>query len=561
MKRALLALVFSLWSQLAVAGVACTLPFNLQNGTTADATQVMANYNALVTCLTNAAAAGANTDITALLGLTTPIAPSAGGSPIFGGTTSTGSANAQAVATTSPTGFSLTQNYIVAFIAGFTNTGPLTLEVNSQTVASTTVPVCSSGTCPPPFYVQSPSGPIPMVGGEVRVGQLILAQWDGTYFEMISNGPQFGGYGPQTVIASATTTTIGNIGSHNVGISGTTTITSFGALGSTTFPIYRVVFQGAMVITYNNTSCSTTGGCISTPTNANITTVAGDAAEVVYLGNGSGGGGNWAVAKYFPASGASLVNSSALPGALGLLIKNDSSTPSAVMDVTASYAVMLNPTGNVPTIAAAVSVTPNITASGANGLDTGSVASSTWYNVYLISTGSTVAGLYSLSATAPTMPSGYSYFVRVGAVRTDSSSNLLRTRQLGSHAVYVPTPTTNTTILPSMNATTSSGAYTAIAVGNFVPPTATQIKLSVGMNANNSANNSGVVAPNPNYPLSGSGPAAGSICGFAFTSGTTGDIFPYQTCEFTLESTNIYFAGNTNILIADYGWTDAVNAN
>ena len=41
------------------AGVSCTLPFVLTNGTIADATQVMANYNALVTCLGSAAAAGA----------------------------------------------------------------------------------------------------------------------------------------------------------------------------------------------------------------------------------------------------------------------------------------------------------------------------------------------------------------------------------------------------------------------------------------------------------------------------------------------------------------------
>lgn len=48
------------------AGVPCTLPFNLQNNTVADATQVMANYNAIVTCLGSAAAAGVNSDITNL---------------------------------------------------------------------------------------------------------------------------------------------------------------------------------------------------------------------------------------------------------------------------------------------------------------------------------------------------------------------------------------------------------------------------------------------------------------------------------------------------------------
>ena len=57
MKRLLVGLLFSLWVTCAAANVPCSLPFNLLNGTTADATQVMANYNALVTCLGNAAIA------------------------------------------------------------------------------------------------------------------------------------------------------------------------------------------------------------------------------------------------------------------------------------------------------------------------------------------------------------------------------------------------------------------------------------------------------------------------------------------------------------------------
>mgnify|MGYP001599386539 FL=1 len=61
-------------------GLVVTLPFTLTNGTTADASQVMANYNALVTAFTLAAEAGVNSSITALTGLTTPIPPASGGS-------------------------------------------------------------------------------------------------------------------------------------------------------------------------------------------------------------------------------------------------------------------------------------------------------------------------------------------------------------------------------------------------------------------------------------------------------------------------------------------------
>lgn len=57
-----------------------TLPVILQNGTVADADQVMADFNAIVAAVnTNAAHNGANSDITSLTGLTTPLPISEGG--------------------------------------------------------------------------------------------------------------------------------------------------------------------------------------------------------------------------------------------------------------------------------------------------------------------------------------------------------------------------------------------------------------------------------------------------------------------------------------------------
>jgi len=83
MKKLLLGLLFSLWSGIAAAGVSCSLPFLLQNGTVADANQAMANYNALVSCLAAAAQAGVNSDITSLQGLTVPVPVGAGGTGAY----------------------------------------------------------------------------------------------------------------------------------------------------------------------------------------------------------------------------------------------------------------------------------------------------------------------------------------------------------------------------------------------------------------------------------------------------------------------------------------------
>lgn len=56
------------------------LPFNLQNGTTADATQVMADFNEILNDVNaNGAHNGANSDITSLTGLSTPLSVAQGG--------------------------------------------------------------------------------------------------------------------------------------------------------------------------------------------------------------------------------------------------------------------------------------------------------------------------------------------------------------------------------------------------------------------------------------------------------------------------------------------------
>lgn len=64
-----------------------------------------------------------------------------------------------------------------------------------------------------------------------------------------------------------------------------------------------------------------------------------------------------------------------------------------------------------------VNITMTITAppTGAGGIDTGGFAGSTAYYLWLIDNGTTTALMASLSATAPTMPGGYTYKQLVGA--------------------------------------------------------------------------------------------------------------------------------------------------
>jgi hypothetical protein len=83
-----------------------------------------------------------------------------------------------------------------------------------------------------------------------------------------------------------------------------------------------------------------------------------------------------------------------------------------------------------------VAVSLDISAAGAGGLDTGTVAASTIYFKWLIydPSTSTVAGLYSLSSTTPTMPTGYTCKALVGMDITDGTANkyLLNSVQYGN---------------------------------------------------------------------------------------------------------------------------------
>lgn len=85
-------------------------------------------------------------------------------------------------------------------------------------------------------------------------------------------------------------------------------------------------------------------------------------------------------------------------------------------------------------LAASISKTTGGFAAGTgNGsLDTGSIAASTWYHVWLISTaGGTVDVLTSLSASAPTMPGSYTLKRRIGSMKTNGSSQWTKFIQNG----------------------------------------------------------------------------------------------------------------------------------
>jgi len=110
------------------------------------------------------------------------------------------------------------------------------------------------------------------------------------------------------------------------------------------------------------------------------------------------------------------------------------------------------------------------------GLDTGTVANTTWYYLFAIydPTTKTVDALFSASPTAPTMPSGYTKKKLVGIVRTDGSANILSFTQLNNlfnftnpYAIFdggvSAGVTTVTSILPVLLVEANVGVYLEVA--------------------------------------------------------------------------------------------------
>ncbi|HEX8838202.1 MAG TPA: hypothetical protein VF748_14770 [Candidatus Acidoferrum sp.] len=264
------------------AGVLCSLPFTLTNGTTADATQVMANYNAIIACLANAAAAGANSDITSLNALTTPLIASAGGSQTYSAlANSTGSANAQIVATTTPSNFTLSLNKKVRFVAGFTNSGATTLAVDGLTATN--------------IFKPSPLGPVALVGGEIAAGQLIEVVFDGTEFQLTNPDANLLFNGPLTSVSTNQTPAAANYLTQYVVTGATGAITFTLPRANTTFAGYQITIY--LTGTPNNlTVTPNAADTIETTSGAGVSMQLNGPGWVTLVADGNASG-NWFIQR------------------------------------------------------------------------------------------------------------------------------------------------------------------------------------------------------------------------------------------------------------------------
>jgi len=173
-----------------------------------------------------------------------------------------------------------------------------------------------------------------------------------------------------------------------------------------------------------------------------------------------------------------------LPGVKGQRIQ---AAKSGSISITFDQALLTNTVGNALFFRNG-SLTANLLSSGAGGLDTGTSTSGTFYSLWLISNGTLLSALLSLSANSPTLPTGYTYAVRIGWVCTNLSTSpiqLLSTIQQGSVCTFIG----DATDPEWLNSATSEGMTSITAALSQhslkIPSTAKSVNLQV--NATTSA--------------------------------------------------------------------------
>lgn len=268
--------------------------------------------------------------------------------------------------------------------------------------------------------------------------------------------------------------------------------------------------------------------------------------EIIYLSALNSGNGGFQVLSNVPSS---AVIPTAIGCARGLLMTNNTSTPSTKIDITAGQTVMVT-TGGAPKFVAAVSVTIDLTTTGANGMDTGARPTSGYVYCYIISNGTVTAGLATAtapSAGGPTLPGGYTYQNYVGAMFCDGSQNLFRSRQQRDTVHYVVTPATNTAAFLGLGFTAGT-TLNPFTLGSLAP---TLVASELGVMGGSSSNGLAVISANNNTSAT-SFVANPSPLGTGAPAGATG-----LSGWLGLETTTIYAAiqsGSLGVFIT--GWRD-----
>jgi len=192
----------------------------------------------------------------------------------------------------------------------------------------------------------------------------------------------------------------------------------------------------------------------------------------------------------------------------------------------------------------------------AGSLDTGAIANSTWYHVWLIQRPDTgvVDVLISTSATSPTLPTNYTLKRRIGSMKTNGSAQWVGFTQIGD--LFTWSSYVNATLDINNVITGTQGGY-AVNV-----PTGVKVTARIfgwGQNSNStsttytisSQENSSLTTTNGSYPCTVN---IISGVGVANAAGFTLDILTNTTAQINIVGSGV--DGSSLVRASAYAWYD-----
>jgi hypothetical protein len=219
-------------------------------------------------------------------------------------------------------------------------------------------------------------------------------------------------------------------------------------------------------------SASTTNTLSFAPNGSDLINGANSTTLVISVAYGSAqiesnGDTKWTIVR---KAAAPLAQTSARSYLSGLGTSNNSGTPNTKIDVAAGVCADDTNAQMLPLAA----TTLDCSGTGANGLDTGTLANSTWYHLFVIGkTDGTTALLASTSISAPTYPTGYTLKRRIGSFKTDGSAHILAFVQAGDEFLLVAQ---QNDVSGDTTLTTSAKLYTLASV-----PTGIKVRALVSI--------------------------------------------------------------------------------
>ena len=219
-----------------------------------------------------------------------------------------------------------------------------------------------------------------------------------------------------------------------------------------------------------------------------------------------------------------------------IVVLRNATNPAYQIDYSATKLVAFDSNG-YKKVLSSDSATVDLTVSGAGGLDTGSEANSTWYHIFrIVKEDDTASIIFSTSATAPTMPSGYTYKAYVGAVYNDSSGDIVDLEQIDRMVHMTGTP-----LVVSAGTATS---LTSVDISARVPTTAAICYGYALLTNTSGAARSIQVAPSSTAAsIICCGSTANTVYGSWRAPMTTSQTIYYRINSATSANANIYVLG------------------